>query len=62
MLLKLPFISSDLDCKPIKALLLEYKAEVVEEEVVDEEAEVSFIFSYWKTIVYNTKTIVVDYT
>lgn len=39
MLLKLPFISSDLDCKPIKALLLEYKAEVVEEEVVDEEAE-----------------------
>ncbi|XP_055855632.1 serine/threonine-protein kinase 10 isoform X4 [Episyrphus balteatus] len=34
-----PFINRNLDCKPIKDLLLEYKAEVVEEEVVDEEAE-----------------------
>lgn len=41
VLLSLPFISGNLDCKPIKDLLLEYKAEVVEEEVVDEEAEVS---------------------
>lgn len=39
-LLIMPFIRGDLDSKPIKDLLLEYKAEVVEEEVVDEEAEV----------------------
>lgn len=39
-LLTLPFINSPLDSKPIKDLLLEYKAEVVEEEVVDEEVEV----------------------
>ncbi|XP_037032839.1 serine/threonine-protein kinase 10 isoform X2 [Bradysia coprophila] len=38
-LLIMPFIRGDLDSKPIKDLLLEYKAEVVEEEVVDEEAE-----------------------
>lgn len=38
-LLQLPFISEDLDSKPIRDLLLEYKAEVVEEEVVDEEAD-----------------------
>lgn len=41
-LLALPFINSQLDSKPIKDLLLEYKAEVVEEEVVDEEVEVRF--------------------
>lgn len=45
MLLSLPFISGNLDAKPIKDLLLEYKAEVVEEEVVDEEAEVSTYFN-----------------
>ncbi|XP_031629687.1 STE20-like serine/threonine-protein kinase isoform X2 [Contarinia nasturtii] len=39
VLLSLPFISGPLDSKPIKDLLLEYKAEVVEEEVVDEEVE-----------------------
>ncbi|XP_054261410.1 serine/threonine-protein kinase 10 isoform X2 [Macrosteles quadrilineatus] len=38
-LLKHPFIAPDLDVKPVRDLLLEYKAEVVEEEVVDEEAE-----------------------
>lgn len=43
MLLAMPFINRNLDSKPIKDLLLEYKAEVVEEEVVDEEAEVSFL-------------------
>ncbi|XP_037952505.1 serine/threonine-protein kinase 10 isoform X2 [Teleopsis dalmanni] len=37
-LLQHNFIKNDLDAKPIKDLLLEYKAEVVE-EVVDEEAE-----------------------
>lgn len=40
ILLTLPFIAGELDCKPIKDLLLEYRAEVVEEELVDEEAEV----------------------
>lgn len=43
VLLTLPFINRDLDPKPIRDLLLEYKADVVEEEVVDEEAEVSFM-------------------
>lgn len=39
-LLKHPFINRNLDSKPIRDLLLEYKADVVEEELVDEEAEV----------------------
>jgi len=43
MLLQHGFISSNLDAKPIKDLLLEYKAEVVE-EVVDDEAEVCYSF------------------
>ncbi|XP_016845889.1 serine/threonine-protein kinase 10 isoform X3 [Nasonia vitripennis] len=38
-LLKHPFISRNLDSKPIRDLLLEYKADVVEEELVDDEAE-----------------------
>nr|XP_034193568.1 serine/threonine-protein kinase 10 isoform X2 [Osmia lignaria] len=38
-LLKHPFINRNLDSKPIRDLLLEYKADVVEEELVDEEAE-----------------------
>lgn len=42
----MPFIRGDLDSKPIKDLLLEYKAEVVEEEVVDEEAEVISIILF----------------
>lgn len=37
-LLKHPFISRDLDSKPIRDLLLEYKAEVVDEEV-DEDGD-----------------------
>uniref|UniRef100_A0A0P4W406 Protein kinase domain-containing protein n=1 Tax=Scylla olivacea TaxID=85551 RepID=A0A0P4W406_SCYOL len=37
-LLKHPFISRDLDSKPIRDLLLEYKAEVVDEDV-DEDGE-----------------------
>lgn len=36
-----PFINKELDSKPIRDLLLEYKAEVVEEEVVDEDTDVS---------------------
>ncbi|XP_026672500.1 serine/threonine-protein kinase 10 isoform X3 [Ceratina calcarata] len=38
-LLKHPFISRNLDSKPVRDLLLEYKADVVEEELVDEETE-----------------------
>jgi len=34
------FVNGNIDPKPIRDLLLEYKAEVVEEEVVDEELEV----------------------
>lgn len=41
-LLKLPFIDRKLEAKPIVDLLLEYKADVVEEEVLDEEGEVIF--------------------
>lgn len=43
-LMTLPFINRNLDPKPIRDLLLEYNADVVEEEVVDEEAEVCIIF------------------
>lgn len=39
-LLKYPFISGTLDSKPIRDLLLEYKAEVVEEELTDDDPEV----------------------
>lgn len=38
-LLKHPFINRTLDSKPIRDLLLEYKAEVVEEEVTDDDPE-----------------------
>jgi len=39
-----PFVNGNIDPKPIRDLLLEYKAEVVEEEVVDEELEVKIFF------------------
>lgn len=54
-LLKHPFISRNLDPKPVRDLLLEYKADVVEEELVDEEAEVGFIsyhVFYFKFFMY----------
>ncbi|XP_014211452.2 serine/threonine-protein kinase 10-like isoform X2 [Copidosoma floridanum] len=38
-LLKHPFVNRNLDSKPIRDLLLEYKADVVEEELVDDDAE-----------------------
>ncbi|CAH1173549.1 unnamed protein product [Phaedon cochleariae] len=38
-LLKHPFINCTLDSKPLKDLLLEYKAEVVEEELTDDDPE-----------------------
>jgi hypothetical protein len=42
--LQCPFINCTLDSKPIRDLLLEYKAEVVEEELLDEEAEVRSVY------------------
>ncbi|XP_026745478.1 serine/threonine-protein kinase 10-like, partial [Trichoplusia ni] len=38
-LLKHEFVSGNLDSKPLRDLLLEYRAEVVEEEVVDDDSE-----------------------
>lgn len=52
-LLKHPFISRNLDPKPVRDLLLEYKADVVEEELVDEEAEVGFTFFYFLSQLYS---------
>jgi STE20-like kinase len=42
--LQYPFINCTLDSKPVRDLLLEYKAEVVEEELLDDEAEVKSIY------------------
>lgn len=56
VLLTLPFISRNLDPKPIRDLLLEYNADVVEEEVVDEEAEVNTSF-YVYSLVFLTTNI-----
>lgn len=39
-LLRHSFVSGDLDPKPVKDLLLEYKAEVVEEDVTEDDSEV----------------------
>lgn len=41
-LLKHQFINCTLDSKPVRDLLLEYKAEVVEEELTDDDPEVRF--------------------
>lgn len=57
VLMTLPFISRNLDPKPIRDLLLEYKAEVVEEEVVDEEAEVCIHFKHKLIITNNEKNV-----
>lgn len=45
MLLEHKFVNRHLDAKPITDLLLEYRAEVVE-EVVDDDGEVSKIITY----------------
>lgn len=45
MLLQHAFINHEIDAKPIKDLLLEYRAEVVE-EVVDDETEVTIYKLY----------------
>lgn len=39
-LLKHQFVGGDLDPKPLRELLLEFRAEVVEEELLDDESEV----------------------
>ena len=39
-LLKHPFIACTLDSKPIKDLLIEYKAEVVEEEDIEDDGQI----------------------
>lgn len=44
---KLSFINRKLDPKPIIDLLLEYKADVVEEEVVDDETEVRALIVFF---------------
>lgn len=50
-----------LDSKPIRDLLLEYKAEVVEEELVDDEADVSINYSscifIYEWILFNLPTL-----
>ena len=45
-ILQLPFIDCKLDAKPIRDLLLEYKAEVVEEELEDEEEVIFLVLDY----------------
>lgn len=47
--LQLPFIDCKLDSKPIRDLLLEYKAEVVEEELEDEEEVIYLVLGFGKT-------------
>lgn len=44
-LLKHPFVNRTLDSKPVRDLLLEYKADVVEEELLDEDAEVRLCYT-----------------
>lgn len=51
-----PFINKELDSKPIRDLLLEYKAEVVEEEVVDEDTDVSLFSIILFLINFNNAT------
>jgi hypothetical protein len=46
-LLKHEFVSGELEPKPLRDLLLEYRAEVVEEELLDDEAEVPICY-HWK--------------
>lgn len=46
VLMTYPFVSTPIDPKFIRNLLLEFKAEVIEEEVLDEEAEVNFFFNF----------------
>jgi len=50
--LQCPFINCTLDSKPIRDLLLEYKAEVVEEELLDEEAEVRSVYIFFCIFCY----------
>lgn len=51
-----PFINRTLDSKPVKDLLLEYKAEVVEEELTDDDPEVRnlLFFIYFQLFAFIT--------
>ncbi|CAH2268714.1 jg9560 [Pararge aegeria aegeria] len=51
-LLKHEFVSGDLDSKPLRDLLLEYRAEVVEEELLDDDSEVRF----WRYVIQDLFT------
>jgi len=50
IIFQLDFINKPIDSKPLRDLLLEYKADVVEEEVVDEEMEVLMFFIIQKVV------------
>ena len=58
-LLKHQFINCTLDSKPIRDLLLEYKAEVVEEELTDDDPEVSWCGFLWVVCLWQKKYITV---
>nr|CAD7437510.1 unnamed protein product [Timema bartmani] len=58
-LLKCPFINCTLDCKPLRDLLLEYRAEVVEEELVDDEAETKSLITLPALVVKLANALVV---
>ena len=63
-LLKHPFISCTLDSKPIKDLLIEYKAEVVEEEDVEDDTHIveDDGMSFFLPIYFHSLTkIITDY-
>lgn len=60
------FINRNLDPKPIRDLLLEYKADIVEEELLDEEAEVriptfktefSFLVKFWIKFIFDFQSL-----
>lgn len=53
-----PFINKELDSKSIRDLLLEYKAEVVEEEVVDEDADVSVHIITYRIALFTSALVV----
>lgn len=61
-LLKHNFISGTLDSKSIKDLLLEYKAEVVEEELTDDDPEVQYSVCIIYAIKVNVKHCAIKMT
>lgn len=59
-LIKHPFINRNLDSKSIRDLLLEYKADVVEEELVDEDAEVKIAMFYYGLLL-KLRTLIIGF-